>query len=123
MPSNLLALAPRALQLLSAAVVLGLSASLYPKVQRAKDFCDAIRNLPDCDFQGLGPTTGFAAFVGAFGLLDALAGAAVGVFLAERVKWWMLAIVDGLAGLFYLAGGIVSPPLPSLSPLQSPSSL
>lgn len=102
--SKALLLGPRAGQLLAAAVVLGLSANLYADIGIARQLCQASKN--DCHLDGLQPAVGFLAFVGAWGLLDALAGAAA-VFL-DVIPWIVAAGVDGLAGVFYLAGGVVS---------------
>ena len=102
-------LAARLFQLLAAAVVLGLSAKLYKDIGIGKDICDALDEK--CDFNGLQPAVGYCAFVGAWGLLDVIVGS-VGVFV-DAVPWLVTLGVDGLAAVFYLAGGIVSSAEPS----------
>lgn len=51
-------------------------------------------------------STAYAAFTGAFGLLDALFGLVAGSLTG--IPWLAVLAVDLLALLFYLAGGIVS---------------
>ena len=53
-------------------------------------------------------TTGYAAFTGGFGLLASLIGiASVFVSALDGLVTW---VVDGLASLLFLAGGIVGSP-------------
>lgn len=52
-------------------------------------------------------TTGYNAFAGAFGILTALIGIAAAFM--EMIPELIMAIVDGLASVIFLAGGIVSP--------------
>lgn len=51
-------------------------------------------------------TTSYSAFAGAFGMLTAVIGT-VAVFL-DAIPGIIMAMVDGLASLIFLAGGIVS---------------
>lgn len=78
----------RGFLLLSGAVVLGLSVTLA-KHQRTG---------------GVPPETGFAAFAGAFGIISSAVGL-VALFMESFPQLVALA-ADGLAALFYLAGGI-----------------
>jgi len=87
MLTNLLA---RAGQLIFGAVVLGLSIT-------------AVK----WQMYGAAPAvSGYNAFVGAFGMLAALIGTAV--IWIDAVPDLIMAIVDGLASVLFLAGGIVS---------------
>jgi len=87
---NLPALGLRVFQLLFSAIVLGLSISLI-KSQK----------------YGSAPaTTGYAAFTGGFGIVAALVGFA-SVF-ASALDGLIIWAVDGLASLFFLAGGIAA---------------
>jgi len=52
-------------------------------------------------------TSSYCAFVGALGMLAALIGAAV--TFVDRIPDLIMAIVDGLAAILFVAGGIVSP--------------
>ena len=52
-------------------------------------------------------TTSYSAFAGAFGILTALVGIAT-IFM-EAVPDLIMAIVDALASILFLAGGTVSP--------------
>ena len=80
----------RALQILFAIVVLGLSASAI-----------------DWQHYGSAPaSSGYAAFAGAFGLIAALVGLAA-VWITAISGMIMIAI-DALSGLLLLAGAIVS---------------
>ncbi|KAK3062494.1 hypothetical protein LTS18_003950 [Coniosporium uncinatum] len=81
-------LALRSVQIIFAAIVLGLSVSL------AKG-------------QGYGSvpaTTGYSSFVGGFGIIVAAVGFAA-IFI-EKLNGIVIWVVDGLAAMFYLAGGI-----------------
>lgn len=51
-------------------------------------------------------TTGFAAFAGAFGLLASLIG--ITAIWATPIAGLFMALIDVLAIVFFLAGGIVS---------------
>jgi hypothetical protein len=50
-------------------------------------------------------STAYSAFTGAFGLLDVVLGVLAVWF---EVFWWLVAGLDALAVVFYLAGGVVS---------------
>lgn len=102
--SKFIALGLRASQILSAAVVLGLSANLYNAVDRLHDACDYWD--VDCDLGGFGPSIGYCAFVGAWGLLAASIG--IAAVFADAVKFVIVAGVDGFGAMAFLAGGIVS---------------
>ncbi len=52
--------------------------------------------------------TGFSSFTGAFGILASIIGL-VALFM-ESFPQFVALIADGLAAVFYLAGGIVSHP-------------
>lgn len=95
-------LAGRGLEILCAAVVLGLSASLYPKFSRLVDLCQANCGVLD----GWVPSLGYCAFVGAWGLLDALVGVAA-EFVAA-IPFWVNSAVDSFAIVAFLAAGVVS---------------
>ncbi len=78
-------------QLLCGAVVLGLSVTLAKQ-----------------QVHGSPPTpTSFGSFAGAFGIIAAAVGI-VGL-VVEAVPVLVVLVVDALAAIFYLAGGIVSP--------------
>ena len=102
-------LGARTLQVLCAAVVLGLSIDLYTKVDKVQDACNALKERHgfNCGaFNGILASLGFCAFIGAWGLLDAVLGTAA-AFITS-LPWIVMPVVDGLASVFYLAGGIVS---------------
>lgn len=97
-------------QILSAAVVLGLSAKLAVDWHEYDKACGTLphKEIKECrQFEGRWPSsTDFSAFVGAWGLLDALVGL-VAVFVTALPLIAIL-VLDGLAAVFYLAGGVVS---------------
>ncbi|KAK4495903.1 hypothetical protein PRZ48_013171 [Zasmidium cellare] len=104
---------PRALQLIAAAIVLGVAITLTRDINHigAQKGCyqhgDPDDTIKCSDMVGRYPSsTAYAAFTGAFGLLDALVGL-VGIVLTGT-PWVAVAGFDGLAILFYLAGGINS---------------
>jgi hypothetical protein len=60
-------------------------------------------------YYGAAPATSpYSAFAGAFGILVALVGIAAGFI--DAIPGLIMAAVDGLATLLFLAGGIVSLP-------------
>ena len=90
MTNTITALVVRILQIIFGAIVLGLSIKAI-KWQR----------------YGSAPaTTSYSAFAGAFGILTALVGIAT-IFM-EAVPDLIMAIVDALASILFLAGGTVS---------------
>lgn len=103
--SKLILTALRCFQLLCAAVVLGTSVSLHKFLPKYQDFCNSIEQDSLCDFKGLIPAVGFGICVGALGLLDAIVGL-VATWM-EVVPALIMAALDGLAALVYLASGLV----------------
>ena len=96
----------RVFQLIFAVVVLGVSVSLTNFFTSAfvRDVCDIAH---DCHLGRWVPAVEYDTFVGVWGLLDALLGT-VAAFVTA-VPWIAMIVVDALAAIFYLAGGIVSP--------------
>ncbi|KAK4615802.1 hypothetical protein CLAFUW4_10545 [Fulvia fulva] len=102
-------LVTRALQFICAAAVLGVGVKLARGVHEFDDDCKAYaKHDRDCnDALGRFPSSlAYAAFTGAFGLLDALVGLAA-VFISA-VPWIAVLALDALAAVFFLAGGINS---------------
>ncbi|KAI5357309.1 putative Marvel domain-containing protein [Septoria linicola] len=95
-------LVARAFQLIFAIVLLGVSISFVQDInefRRTADFYDLRYNL------GRIPSSAyFAAFTGAWGLLDALVGL-VGAFITA-IPWFVVIAFDALAAIFYIAAGI-----------------
>lgn len=93
-------------QILFAAVVLGVSVVTVNWVNKLVTECKEI----DCGsvnaFRAWNPQFEYGAFVGAFGLLDAFIG--IAAIFVGAIPWIATAALDGLAAVFYLAGGIVS---------------
>lgn len=67
-------------------------------------------DLFNLSLDGLVPILKFGIFVGAWGLIDSLVGLAA-TFL-EAIPWIVVAALDGLACIFYFAGGVVSRHMP-----------
>ena len=88
----LASLITRALQLIFAAIVLGLS----------------IRAAKWQMFDSVPATTAYAAFAGGFALLVSLIGFAS--IWISAIPALIMSMADGLASVLLLAGGIVSPP-------------
>ena len=65
-----------------------------------------IPSRPQCDFYGIIPAIEFGCFVGAVGLIDALAGM-VSAFM-DVIPYIVNLGLDALACLSYVAGGAVS---------------
>ncbi|CAK3775684.1 COP9 signalosome complex subunit 1 [Lecanosticta acicola] len=106
--------ATRALQLICGAVVLGVGITLARDINTISHETGCYRNgdkndqIKCSDLVGRYPSsTAYAAFTGAFGLLDALVGLGAAA-LVGAVPWFVTLGVDALAFLFYLAGGINS---------------
>ena len=104
----LILLGCRLLQFLFAAVVLGVSVQLATRLKNFDNACDAIYGEKVCKLYGLIPAIRYCAFVGVFGIIDLLAGAA-SLFL-DMIPYLVVLGFDGLATVFYLAGGVVSAP-------------
>ncbi|KAM3415127.1 hypothetical protein BST61_g10252 [Cercospora zeina] len=100
--STLGLLAARAFQLLFAVVLLGVSVSLVRDIRQARRACD-FYNLP-CRLGRLPSSSYFAAFTGAWGVLDGLVGLA-GAFITA-LPWIAVVVLDALAAIFYIAAGI-----------------
>ncbi|KAF2165714.1 hypothetical protein M409DRAFT_24004 [Zasmidium cellare ATCC 36951] len=103
----------RVLQLISAAIVLGIGITLARDINTIShgkgcyQHGDPDDKIKCSDLVGRYPSsTAYAAFTGAFGLLDGILGL-VGV-VVMGVPWWVVVGVDALAGVFYLAGGVNS---------------
>lgn len=92
-------------QILFAAVVLGVSVSLATQFNKLQKDCNAETKDSECKLFGMIPAIEYSAFVGAFGLLDALIGLA-GCFL-EMIPYLVTVGFDALADIFYIAGGVV----------------
>lgn len=90
-------------------MVLGTSVSLYKFLPHAQDVCNSITKDKYCNFYGLIHAVGFGCFVGALGLVDAIAGM-VAVFM-DVIPFIILLAADALAAIVYLAGGLVCCPL------------
>lgn len=97
-------LGARAFEILCAAIVLGLSANMYKTFDRVQDICDALNER--CYLGGVLPSIGYCAFVGAWGLLDALLG--IAATFIEAIPFFIVSGVDSFAIVAFLAGGIVS---------------
>ncbi|KAK3723637.1 hypothetical protein LTR37_001518 [Vermiconidia calcicola] len=95
----------RALQLLCAAVVFGTSVSLAEFLPKLQDLCNSTEKDKYCNLQGLIHAVQFGCFVGAVGLIDAIAGM-VSVFLETLVPFIIMLGMDALACVSYLAGGL-----------------
>ena len=100
-------------QLICGAVVLGVGITLARDINIISHGTGCYRNgdrddhIKCSDLVNRYPSsTKYAAFTGAFGLLDALVGI-VAAFVSA-VPWFVTLGVDALAFIFYLAGGIVS---------------
>ncbi|GIZ49826.1 hypothetical protein CKM354_001285000 [Cercospora kikuchii] len=100
--STLGLLAARAFQLLFAVVLLGVGVSFVRDINYARRVCDF--NDLNCDFRRLPSSSYFAAFTGAWGILDGLVGL-VGAFVAA-LPWIAVIVFDALAAIFYIAAGI-----------------
>ncbi|KAE9967196.1 hypothetical protein EG328_008372 [Venturia inaequalis] len=85
----------RALQLLCAIVVFGLSVDI------SKEMC----GYNDCSSAN-SKTTGFTAWAGGFGIIASVMG--FWAFFWDRIKPTITTILDSTAALFFLAGGVVS---------------
>ena len=102
-------LAVRALQILFAAVVLGLSINVDKFWSNLEAECKAAGkgcNTNDYPFNLAHTVFRYGAFVGAFGLIDAFVGIAAA--FVSSLMWLIPLVVDGLAAVFFLAGGCVS---------------
>ena len=102
-------LAARGFLLLCAIIILAVAAdgANFLNSDRVQDLID---RLPDnFSLDGIIPKVEFSAFVGAWGILQALVGMASA--FVEAIPWIAMAAIDGLAALFYLAAGIVRPAL------------
>ena len=97
-------LGARAFQILCAAIVLGLSANLYNKIDTLRDACDFYK--VKCSLGGVIASVGYCAFVGAWGLLAALLGIAAA--FVDAIPFFINSGVDSFATVAFLAGGIVS---------------
>ncbi|KAK5173306.1 uncharacterized protein LTR77_001987 [Saxophila tyrrhenica] len=102
--SKLILAALRALLLLSAAVVLGTSVDLYQFLPKYQDACNAVYEDKLCDLQGLIPALGYGCFVGALGLLAALAGI-VATFI-DAIPTIVVLGLEAFSGVVYLSGGL-----------------
>lgn len=78
--------------------------SFYQDIHQAQRLCDFANY--ECRFGRLPSSSIFAAFAGAWGVLDALVGLA-GAFVTA-LPWIAVIALDGLAAVFYIAAGIVS---------------
>ncbi|KAH8646265.1 marvel domain-containing protein [Xylariales sp. PMI_506] len=85
---SIVPLAVRVISLLAAAVVLGLSVTLAKQ--------QVLGKVPS--------ETGFSSFAGAFGIIVAVIG--IAALFVERLPGMLTMITDGLASVFFLAGGI-----------------
>ena len=94
--------------------MLGTSVHSYKKLNLGQKICDAFAKDKECDYQGLIPALGFGAAVGAYGLIDAIAGI-VSLFM-DIIPYIIMLGLDGLAAIVYLAGGAVSISCPPPSP-------
>lgn len=92
-----------------AAIVLGVSVTLAKQWDAYDKDCQLTNKPKVCrDEGGRWPaSTDYSAFVGGFGLVDAFVGL-VAVFITALPAVAVL-VVDALAAIFYLAGGVVSP--------------
>jgi len=100
----------RVLQLAFAAAVLGVAVVLANDFNTAKDACEEYpAYCSDFDPSLFNPyitALNYAAFTGAFGLLEALAGLAL-LAVSAAAGFTAALVLDGLAAVFYLAGGIL----------------
>lgn len=78
--------------------------SFVRDINYARRVCDF--NDLNCDFRRLPSSSYFAAFTGAWGILDGLVGL-VGAFVTA-LPWIAVIVFDALAAIFYIAAGIVS---------------
>ena len=72
----------------------------------ARSICKIAQDSNKCRLGGITPAVEYGAFVGVWGLIDALLGL-ISAFLTA-IPWIAVAVVDALAILFYFAGAIVS---------------
>ncbi|PPJ55362.1 hypothetical protein CBER1_10068 [Cercospora berteroae] len=120
-------LVARAVQFFSAAIVLGLSISIYKHLKHTLGMCHQHYGKRDCD-KAIDPWTpvhAFSACVGVVGLLSAVTGiiATVTSLGEKKVVALVTAILDVLAALFFLAGGVTSAVkyAGTLTPCDSPA--
>jgi hypothetical protein len=96
-------------QIISAAVVIGLSVNLHEIFSDAKARCDYSNNHGyhfDCDSGLIIPSLAYGIAAGSFALLDALVGL-VAAFL-PAISWLIMTVLDGLTAILLLAHGVVS---------------
>jgi hypothetical protein len=88
--------------------VLGLSVWLRNEFSYIVNVCKVVYgDVEECSLGRWPAGASYGAFVGAFGLLAALVGF-VPTFVASGALWIAAFVLDALATIFYLAGGIVS---------------
>lgn len=92
----------RFVQIVFAAIVLGLSVTLA-KGQAPSDFKKQFPNA-GYDLPGVPATTAYSSFVGGFGMLVALIGFAS--LFVELLQGIIMLVLDGLASIIFLAGGL-----------------
>ncbi|KAF2485835.1 hypothetical protein BDY17DRAFT_294310 [Neohortaea acidophila] len=92
--------------ILCACVVLGTSVDLanYTTSRDIQEFCKVVENSSNCNLHGLVAAVEFTAFAGAWGLIAALLGL-ISAFITA-IPWVAVAVIDGLACIFYFAGGV-----------------
>ncbi|KAF1824718.1 uncharacterized protein K489DRAFT_188258 [Dissoconium aciculare CBS 342.82] len=95
----------RAVLIISAAVIIGLSVYVRDIFQPYKEYCD-FESVSGCDLINKW-TTGsrYGIFVGVWGLLAAFLGIAAG-FVSSAIATFVAVGVDVLATIFYLAGAV-----------------
>ena len=101
-------LAVRTFQILCAAVVLGLSINVDKFWNTIDAECKATKgcSTKDSGIDIIHTVFRYGAFVGAFGLIDAFLGLAAA--FVSSLMWLIPLVIDGLAAVFFLAGGCVS---------------
>ncbi|CAK1356541.1 hypothetical protein CB0940_12155 [Cercospora beticola] len=105
-------LVARCVQFFSAAIVLGLSISIYKHLKHFLGLCHDYYAKRDCG-KAIDPWTpvhAFSACVGVVGLLSAAIGiiATVTSLGEKKIVALVTTILDVLAALFFLAGGVTS---------------